>query len=138
MTAIVVDTSAVVAIVTLEDDAPLFAAAIDGSLNVSMSAATFVECGVVCDRRGSVPSRNLDRFISRGRIEIIDLTVQQARIARTAYRDFGRGSGHPARLDYGDCFSYALAIDRDEPLLFKGDDFVHTDVRVARPEVTDR
>jgi ribonuclease VapC len=64
-------------------------------------------------------------------IEVVPVSVEQARIARAAYRDFGRGSGHPAGLNFGDCFAYALAIDRDETLLFKGDDFSHTDVRSA-------
>ncbi|HZA03095.1 MAG TPA: type II toxin-antitoxin system VapC family toxin, partial [Propionibacteriaceae bacterium] len=58
-------------------------------------------------------------------------TPEQARIARMAYRDFGRGSGHPARLNFGDCFAYALAIDSNQPLFYKGDDFRHTDVRSA-------
>jgi ribonuclease VapC len=59
------------------------------------------------------------------------VTSDQARIARQAYRDYGKRSGHPARLNFGDCFAYALAIDTDEALLFKGDDFGHTDVRRA-------
>jgi len=64
-------------------------------------------------------------------IEIVPFTEAQARIARAAHKDFGRRSGHPAQLNFGDCFAYALAVDRDEPLLYKGDDFGHTDVRNA-------
>ena len=64
-------------------------------------------------------------------IEIVAVTPEHARIARAAYRDFGKGSGHAARLNFGDCFAYALAVERSEPLLFKGDDFTHTDVRSA-------
>jgi ribonuclease VapC len=64
-------------------------------------------------------------------VELVPVSVEQAQIARAAYRDFGRGSGHPARLNMDDCFAYALAIERGEPLLYKGDDFSHTDVRSA-------
>lgn len=77
-------------------------------------------------------SRQFDLLLERLRVTVRDLTARQAAIARAAYRDFGKGSGHPARLDLVDTFSYALAIDRDEPLLFKGDDFTHTDVRRSR------
>ena len=64
-------------------------------------------------------------------IEVVPVTDEQARIARQAYRDYGRGSGHPANLNFGDCFSYALAAERREPLLYVGDDFGHTDIRSA-------
>ena len=79
--------------------------------------------------------RALDQFLLESRIAIASVTPEQARIARMAYRDFGRGSGHPARLNFGDCFAYALAIERNEPLLYKGDDFRHTDVRSALDQV---
>ena len=75
-----------------------------------------------------------DRLIAAAGVSIAPVTADQARIARAAYRDFGRGSGHPAQLNFGDCFAYALAIDRDEPLLYKGNDFSHTDVRNALAE----
>ena len=97
-----------------------------------MSAVSFLEAAVVIDaRRDAVASRQLDAFIDALGITLAPVTARQARLARQAYRDFGKGSGHPARLNFGDCFAYALAIDTDEPLLFKGDDFGHTDVRVA-------
>jgi ribonuclease VapC len=86
----------------------------------------------VIDRsRNPRASRLFDLLVRETNIEIAPLTIEQARIARAAYRDFGKGSGHPAGLNFGDCFSYALAIERNESLLYKGNDFVHTDVRSA-------
>jgi ribonuclease VapC len=79
-----------------------------------------------------VISRRLDDLLAVAGIDLEPVTVAQAHLARAAYRDFGRGSGHPARLNFGDCLAYALAIDRREPLLFKGNDFSHTDVAVGR------
>jgi ribonuclease VapC len=76
-------------------------------------------------------SNRFDALLAQLDVRVVPFTPSQATIARQAYRDFGRGSGHPAKLNFGDCFAYALAIDTDEPLLFKGDDFHHTDVRVA-------
>jgi ribonuclease VapC len=76
-------------------------------------------------------SRRLDDLIVQAEIEVEAVTPQQAGIARAAYRDFGKGSGHPARLNFGDCFAYALAKSMREPLLCKGDDFSHTDVAIA-------
>ena len=97
-----------------------------------MSAATWLETSIVVDgRRNPVLSRKFDRFLAELDITIEPVTVEHAQIAREAYRDFGRGSGHPAKLNFGDCFSYALAKATGEPLLFKGDDFSHTDVRTA-------
>ena len=97
-----------------------------------MSAANFLEVAIIVDAsRHPTSSRNFDDFISRHKIAIEPVTEIQARIAREAYRDFGKGSGHPAQLNFGDCFAYALAKDLGEPLLFKGDDFRHTDVRPA-------
>jgi len=73
----------------------------------------------------------IDEIIQKFNIQIEPVTAEQARIAREAYRGYGKGSGHPASLNFGDCFAYALARDKREPLLFKGDDFVHTDLRPA-------
>jgi ribonuclease VapC len=102
--------------------------------SVKISAASFFETAIVIDgRHNPVLSRRLDAFISGSEIGIEPVTVEQAKIAREAYRDFGRGSGHPARLNFGDCFSYALARVTGEPLLFKGDDFIHTDLTPAVP-----
>lgn len=78
-----------------------------------------------------IDSADLDAFLANYMIPIEPVTERQAKLARIAYRRFGRGSRHPARLNFGDCFAYALARDRNEPLLFVGDDFIHTDIRSA-------
>ena len=128
----IVDTSALIAIITEEPERQEFVAAIRAAPRARLSAATYVELGAVIDaRRDPVTSRLVDDLLRALDIEVVPLTVSQAAIGRAAYRDFGRGSGHPARLNLGDCFSYALARDAREPLLFKGDDFVHTDVTPA-------
>src|SRR5690625_25537 len=106
-----------------------------GADAVFMSAATYAESAIVVDRRDDpVLSRRFDEFLAAVGVEVVAVTAEQARIARAAYRDFGKGTGHPAALNFGDCFSYALSIERDHPLLFVGEDFVHTDVRVANRE----
>jgi ribonuclease VapC len=128
----IVDTSAIVAILLEEPDAPGFAISLEKSDPARMSAATYFECSIVVDgRRNPALSRRFDDVLAESRMIIEPVTAQQARIAREAYRDFGKGSGHPAQLNFGDCFAYALAKDRAEPLLFKGADFAHTDVRRA-------
>ena len=81
--------------------------------------------------RDPVAGQRFDDLLREARIVVEPITEPQARIAREAYRDFGRGSGHPARLNFGDCFAYALARATGEPLLFKGNDFVHTDIAPA-------
>lgn len=126
------DTSAVIAIFRDEPEAEAFAEAIEAAATCSMSAVSFVEAAVVLDgSRDPVVSRKFDEFIRDAGIRVEPVTTEQAKIAREAYRDFGKGSGHPARLNFGDCFSYALAKDRGEALLYKGNDFSHTDVRQA-------
>ena len=128
----IVDTSAVVAILLNEADALTLAGAIEEADILRISAGSYLELGVVLDgRRNPALSRRLDEFLAEAGIVIEPVTADQARIARDAYRDFGKGSGHPAQLNLGDCFAYALAKDLDEPLLFKGGDFAHTDVRCA-------
>jgi ribonuclease VapC len=129
---VIIDSSAVVAILSGEPDAHTFAKAIQDASERRMSAATYVELAAVVERtRDPVTSRLLDDFLARMRIEIMPVTTDQAQLARRAYWDFGKGSGHKAGLNFGDCFSYALARERRETLLFKGDDFVHTDVIAA-------
>jgi ribonuclease VapC len=97
-----------------------------------MSAANYLEAGIVVDaNRNPLLSRRLDDLLVQTEIEVEPVTREQAEIARAAYRDFGKGSGHPAGLNFGDCFAYALAKSTREPLLFKGDDFSRTDVAVA-------
>lgn len=128
----IIDTSALIAILRDEADALSMARAIERSAQCRMSAANYFEAAVVIDAGGDpVASRRFDDLISSAQISIEPVTERQAEIARAAYRDFGKGSKHRARLDFGDCFAYALAKDKGEPLLFKGADFSHTDVRAA-------
>lgn len=131
----IVDTSALVAIVKLELDGPLYEAALEASPVNRISAATYLEVSIIIDRaRDPLVSRRLDEILAEGAFIIEPVTESQARIARDAYRDFGKGSGHLAGLNYGDCFAYALARELNEPLLFKGDAFRHTDIPyVGRP-----
>ena len=128
----IVDTSAIVAMLQLEPEATTMLRLLSKRTDAKMSAATYLECGIVIDReRDARASANLDALIGRLRITIEPVTAEQARIARQAYRDFGKGSGHKAQLNYGGCFAYALAMERGEPLLFKGEDFVHAGVARA-------
>jgi len=128
----IVDTSALIAILRDEQDAMAYARAIANAAIRRISAATYVETAAVIDAsRDPIASRRFDDLLREARFTIEPVTEAQARIAREAYRDFGRGSGHPARLNFGDCFSYALSKASNEPLLFKGDDFTRTDVTPA-------
>jgi ribonuclease VapC len=128
----IVDSSALIAIVTKEKDGPALARKIDEAARVSMSAATYLETAMVLDKpRDPARSARLDELILDLEMVIEPVTFEQARIARQAYRDYGKGSGHPANLNFGDCFSYALAREKREPILYKGVDFVHTDLRSA-------
>lgn len=128
----IIDTSALVPILRAEPDAEVFAAAIAAAPVRRMSAGSYLELGAVIDgARDPVASRRVDELISAAGITVEPFTEVQARIARQAYRDFGEGSGHPAGLDFGDCLSYALAIERGEPLLFNGAGFGATDVQPA-------
>ncbi len=128
----IIDTSAIIAILRQEPEAPKFAAAIEAAAVRRMSAATYVEIGAVIDGAGEpVASRLFDDLIATAKIVIEPVTAFQAGIAREAYRDFGKGRGHPTGLNFGDCFAYALAKANGEPLLFKGGDFSHTDVEIA-------
>jgi ribonuclease VapC len=127
----IVDTSAVIAILRGEPDAFAIANAIEAAPIRRMSAANFLEAGILTDRnRNPLLSRQLDGFLHEVGIVIESVTVEQAEIAREAYRDFGKGR-HKAGLNFGDCFAYALAKDMGESLLFKGNDFRHTDIEAA-------
>lgn len=128
----IVDTSAIVALVLGEADSPAIAAVLGSADDVRMSAASWLEAAVVLDgRRNPATSRQFDDLVAAIGVTVEPVTSAQAAEARRAYRDFGRGSGHPTRLDVGDCFAYALARTTGEPLPFKGDDFGHTDVTSA-------
>lgn len=128
----IIDSSALVAILFAEPDAALYASAIEAADERRISAANFVEAAVVIDgRRDPIVSRRFDDLLREAEIVVEPVDAEQARLAREAYRDFGRGSGHPARLNFGDCFAYALARSRRETLLFKGNDFIHTDAKPA-------
>jgi ribonuclease VapC len=129
---LIVDTSALIAILRDEPEAVACAAAIEAAPHRRMSAANFVEAAIVIDgSRDPVASRRFDDLVKEAQMVIEPVSEVQAKIAREAYRDFGRGSGHPARLNFGDCFAYALARATGEPLLFKGNDFSHTDIAPA-------
>jgi ribonuclease VapC len=126
---VIVDTSAVLAVLFGEEDAPAFAEAIAGSEVCRMSAANLLEAGINIDSQaGPAAGRQLDLFVQRADLLVEPVTFEQVQIARQAYLDFGKGN-HPAGLNFGDCFAYALATALDESLLFKGDDFGRTDVR---------
>ncbi len=128
----ILDTSAVIAILRDEPDAEQFAAAIEAAAQRRVSAVNYVEAAAVIDgSRDPIASRRFDDLMREAGVTIEQVSVRQARIARGAYRDFGKGSGHPAKLNFGDCFAYALAKEMSEPLLFKGSDFPHTDIESA-------
>jgi ribonuclease VapC len=125
------DSSAVIAILRDEPEAAAMAEAMLRARTCRISAASFVESAIVIDgSRDPIASRRFDDFFREAPIVVEAVTPQQARIAREAYRDFGKGR-HRAGLNFGDCFAYALAKDKGEPLLFKGDDFRHTDVEAG-------
>ena len=125
----IVDSSALVAVLMAEPEADDMSDLLE-SRPFALSAATLTECMIVLrSKGGEAKALALDELLELTRATVVPLDEAQARQASRAYARYGRGSGHPARLNYGDCFSYALAIARDEPLLFKGDDFIHTDVR---------
>ena len=126
----IVDSSALIALILQEPGHQKIGRVLRAEDTLHMSTATWVELGVVADRRLSeVNQHRLDAMIDGLGIVLVPLSVAQARRARQAHRRYGPGSGSAARLNMGDCFSYALAIELDEPLLFVGDGFTHTDVQ---------
>ena len=128
----VLDSSAIAAILSDEPEAPAFEVAIERASVRLLSAASLVELSIVVELRlGEPGERELDLLLYKAGIEIVPLTREQAEIARRAFRRFGKGR-HPAALNFGDCFSYALSKTAGEPLLFKGDDFSRTDVATLR------
>jgi ribonuclease VapC len=128
---VIVDSSAVIAILRSESEAPDFAKAIDSAESSRISAVSYVESAVVIDSGGdAIARRRFDDFFRVLRVTVETVTPRQAEIARQAYQDYGKGR-HKAGLNLGDCFAYALAKEMDEPLLFKGKDFLHTDIEPA-------
>jgi ribonuclease VapC len=128
----VIDSSAIIAVLRQEPDADSYLDAIDTAEVLRISAANHLEAAIIVDSaRDPVASRRFDQFITEADIHIEPVTIAHATIAREAYRDYGKGSGHKAGLNFGDCFAYALARDTKEPLLFKGNDFTHTDIEPA-------
>jgi ribonuclease VapC len=133
----VVDTSALLAVLQDEAERRAFNEAIEAADSAAMSVASFVETSIVIEtRHGAEGLRALDRFVDRAGIAIAGVDLEQGKVARDAFSRFGKGR-HPAGLNFGDCFAYALAKVLGEPLLFKGDDFARTDVvRVEIPPPT--
>jgi ribonuclease VapC len=129
---VIVDTSAIVAILKREPGYESFELALAQARDALISAATWVEASIVLDlERDPILARRFEELLRSAEITIEPVGVEQARMAREAYRDFGKGSGSSAKLNFGDCFAYALAKERDKSLLFKGNDFGHTDIRSA-------
>lgn len=128
----IVDSSAIIAILEGEPDAPALSEALEAATQARIAAPTLVELFIVADRATSPRARSaLDDLLRAADLQVEPFTAEHAAIARQAHRDYGRGTGHPARLNMGDCFSYALAKTTREPLLYTGQDFVHTDIRSA-------
>jgi ribonuclease VapC len=131
-----IDSSALLAILQREPERRSFIEAIESADSARMSVASFVETSIVVETRyGAEGLRDLDRFISRAGIELVPVDLEQGQLARSAFSRFGKGR-HRAGLNFGDCFSYAAAISFREPLLFKGDDFVYTDVPTFQRRAT--
>lgn len=127
----ILDTSALMAILREEEEASGFTLALLEARTVSISAATLVEAGMVAESRGGPEARvRLDALLSEVGPRVVPVTADQAALALDGWRRFGKGR-HRAKLNLGDCFAYALAKASGEPLLFKGDDFAHTDVQRA-------
>ncbi len=128
----IINTSALVAVLRREAGFELLQSTIERSPGARLSAANLLELAIVVDaKRDPTVSREMDQYLQEAAIEIEPVTEAQARVAREAYRDYGKGSGHPAQLNFGDCFAYALARELREPLLYKGADFSQTDIKSA-------
>jgi ribonuclease VapC len=129
---VIIDSSAVLAILFAEEDALDYARAIEAAETCRMSAANWLETAIRVDRGGDpIASNAFDDLVREAGVSVEAVTAAQAEIARRAYRAYGNGTRHPAGLNFGDCFAYALAKATREPLLFKGDDFSRTDIEAA-------
>jgi len=128
---VIIDTSALLAILQDEPERRIFNEIIAAKEERSISVAAFVEISIVVEARfGSEGIRDLDHYLTTARIDIVPVDIEQGRLAREAYRLYGKGR-HPAGLNFGDCFSYALAKSSARPLLYKGKDFSQTDIESA-------
>ena len=128
----IVDSSVLLALLFNEEEAEAFRAALNSSDHCRLAAPSLLEASVVAFARGGRSHvADLSEIVEAFEIEIISFTGQHAVLAFEAYARFGKGQGHPAQLNFGDCMSYALAKQSGEPLLFKGDDFSHTDLVLA-------
>jgi ribonuclease VapC len=126
---VILDSSAVLAILFAEEDSPTYARAIESADQCRMSAANWLETAIRVDLGGNPIAANaFDDFIREANVGIEPVDGEQVHVARLAYRAYGKGTGHPAQLNFGDCFAYALAKLNGEPLLFKGADFAQTDI----------
>jgi ribonuclease VapC len=129
---VIVDTSAVVAVLLGEAYSEPLVEILSSTSDLKMSAPTLVELNAVLTRRlRPEDQRRVEQLLDVWEVEVVSFDAAQAGVASRAYRDFGRGSGHPAALNLGDCYSYALASVTREPLLFVGENFIHTDVVAA-------
>ncbi|MCY3762419.1 MAG: type II toxin-antitoxin system VapC family toxin [Gemmatimonadetes bacterium] len=127
----IVDSSALLAVLFREEDAERYEKAIAAAPNCRMSVANLLEVFVVVERRGGTAAgQECDAFLDKAEIDPAPVMPEHAQEARRAWRRFGKGN-HPAALNFGDCFAYALARTTGEPLLFKGDDFARTDIEAA-------
>jgi ribonuclease VapC len=127
---VIVDSSALMAIVNGEPGADRLLRAASAA-PCRMSVATWLEVSIVADARSTTHGERLDQIIEALEIEIVPVSIRQGEVARMAYRRYGRGSNSSARLNFGDCFAYALSVTTGEPLLFTGEDFAQTDVASA-------
>ncbi|MEL4503418.1 type II toxin-antitoxin system VapC family toxin [Luteococcus sp. H138] len=128
----IIDTSALIAVLRGEPERRHFLELMDRAERLWIGAPTLVELGMVVDGiHDPVVTRALDTLLDQLGVEVLPFDAAQARVAREAFRDFGKGSGHPAQLNFGDCLTYAAAKASGEPLLYKGNDFPHTDLRTV-------
>lgn len=126
---VVVDTSAIIAIMKGEPERHLYLDFLGKTGDACMSAGTLLECGIVVGSNiGDAGLETMQELFGQLSLQVVPVDASQSRIGYQAFRRYGRGLGHPAQLNFGDCFAYALARTRNLPLLFKGDDFIHTDI----------
>lgn len=131
---VVVDSSAIFSILFAEPDCDDILVAISSN-DCSMSVGNFLESAIVVDStKNPIIIRKFDALIKEAEIEILPVDLKQVEVARAAYRDYGKGSGHPARLNFGDVFAYALTTTSRRKLICKGDDFVKTDIAIFNLE----